>query len=59
MDVGLRNPIPTDIDRTLPDLNGFARQADNALDERLGGVKRITEDHDIAAMNRLTMIDKR
>jgi len=50
--------MPIDIDQTLPDLNGLARQADNALNERLPGVKRITEDHNIAALNRLEMVDK-
>jgi hypothetical protein len=30
-----------DIGQTLPDLNGLARQDDNALDERLRGVKRL------------------
>jgi hypothetical protein len=42
----------------LPDLNGLARQADNALNERLRGVKGMTEDHNIAAMKRLEMVDK-
>lgn len=42
----------------MPDLNGLSWQAYNALDERLRGVKRIMEDHDFIAMNRLKMIDK-
>jgi hypothetical protein len=42
----------------LPDLNGLSRQAYNALDERLRGIKRIMEDDNFVAMNRLKVIDK-
>jgi len=42
----------------LSDLDGLARQANNALDERLRIVEWITENYYIAATDRFKMVDK-
>src|SRR5260370_39476999 len=57
-DIRLRKPTSVDINQTLSDLDGLARQANNALDERLRIVEWITENYYIAATDRFKMVDK-
>ena len=57
-DVRLIDRPPIDIHDALPNLNIFAGQADDALNERFRVVQRIPENHDIAPLNGLKPIDK-
>lgn len=56
--VRLRNRVTINIDDALTDFDLFSRQADDALDERLGAVERIPENDDVAALDGLEAINK-
>src|SRR4029077_7904338 len=57
-DVRLLNRVAIDIDDALANFHLFARQTDDALDERFRTVERVPEDDDVATLDGLEAIDK-
>src|SRR5271167_261318 len=57
-DVRFIDGAPVDINDALANLDIFAWQTDDPLDERLRMVERIPEDDNIAALNGLEAVDK-
>ena len=54
----LRKRLPIDVDHAVPDLDSIERRGNNTLDETLRAVQVISEDHYIAAFDRLKVVHK-
>ena len=57
-DVGLEQSPAIDEDLAVDHLDRLARQADDPLDIRFGGVQRVPENHHVAAMDVLNPVDE-
>jgi hypothetical protein len=55
-DVGLAEGVLVDIDRSVVDAEGVARESDDALDVALGVVAGVEEDDDVAAVDGLETV---